>query len=257
MLNVETINTHEAVDLFLQLMQPTSDIRILHLLGDGKMGKSHLLTKVFPSFARRYQVHCAILDLRNQMYAVPDILHLACSYFPPANFGGYYAAHDKWIIQPKVKVENVLAIGSRLDFSAKDIPNATLDRDRLLTTQFVNDLRKLDVRTLLLFDSFNHASENVQAWLMHMLLPQLSSLDLVRVVVAGRSLPEANGSYTNRCRSYQLKPVTDEDAYIPYCRNLKVTLGEEAIRVLAKAFDYNPGLFAEIVCLKFAPQKIF
>ena len=75
-----TINGEEILALFHELMQPDSDQRVLRLMGQAKLGKSHLLTKVFPTLARQEQAACrhAILDLRSQAQGVPDVLHSAC-----------------------------------------------------------------------------------------------------------------------------------------------------------------------------------
>ena len=59
----ETINTHEAMNLFRALMQRESEFRLLRLVGDANMGKSHLLTKVFPTLApKEFQIRHATLD---------------------------------------------------------------------------------------------------------------------------------------------------------------------------------------------------
>lgn len=82
---------------------------------------------------------------------------------------------------------------------------------------------------------------------MGMLLIPLSRLGHLRVVLAGRSLPQAHGSYRVLCQDYQLQPVKDMEAYVEYCKNSNLTLTEQSISVLAQAFDYIPGLFAEVL----------
>ncbi len=251
----KTINTREAIEQFRDLMRPDSQTRILRLLGDAKLGKSHLLTKVFPMLAKQEsQARWAILDLRNPSDEVPDILHTACGQLDGKSCHGYYTAHQAWTNRPKVDIDHLHAYFSSVTVSVKDRPDETRQRDRDLTTQFVHDMSQL-ADTLLFFDSVDMAPEYMQTWLMNSLLIQLSSLAHVRVVVAGRSLPEAHGSYVALCRSYQLLPVTEAEEYIAYCHSLHATLSEQSIRDFAEVFDYTPGIFVEHVLPKFMPRS--
>ena len=80
-MQIETIDTHEAIRLFHEIMQFSSETRVIRVIGDANMGKSHLLTKIFPTLAvQNYQARYAILDLRNRVLTIPDILHFACAF---------------------------------------------------------------------------------------------------------------------------------------------------------------------------------
>jgi hypothetical protein len=253
----KTIDTHEAIGLFDDLMQPNSQTRILRLLGDSKLGKSHLLTKVFPMLAQQNsRARCVILDLQSHFISeVPDILHAICGMLGGNSCDSYYASHQAWTNRPKVDIDHLNAVFSSVTISVKEPTlHEIRQRDRDLTTQFVRDMSRL-TDVLLLFDSVDRATEYIQNWLMYSLLIQLSSLAHVRVVVAGRSLPEAHGSYLALCRSYRLVPVTDVVEYIAYCRSLQATLSEQSIRDFAKAFDYTPGVFVDFVLPHFVPRS--
>ncbi|SRR6266566_6785304 len=255
----EMINTHEVVKLFHHFMMPSSRFQVLRLVGEAKMGKTHLLTKVFPIIAEQeYQAHYAVLDLRNQIHAVPDILHMACGQLGARYCEGYYAAHLAWTNRLKVGFERVLAIFSYLNVSNKDTIDEARHRDRYLTAQFVNDLGKLDDKLiLLLFDSIDNANDSMQTWLMDMLMVQLTQSTHIRIVMAGRSLPEPHGSYAALCQSCKLLPVTEEEAYITFCQSLNITLAEQSIRDFAYACDYKPGIFVDFVSPKFSHQRLF
>ncbi len=245
----ETINTIEAIKLFRELMKPNTNYRVMRLVGNGKMGKSHLLTRIFPYLAQQdYRARCAILDLRHQFHVVPDIFDQACSQMGEEHFNGYYAADRDWSSRPKVEVKDLHVKLARIDISAKDNVEDFRDKDRHLTIHFIKDVSKLnDVPLLLLFDGVDNTNEPLRIWLIEMLLVKLSRIDHVRVVMAGRYLPEAHSSYKIFCRDYQLLPVTEIEAYMSYCQNICPMLSEEAVKTLAKAFDYNPGLFVEVL----------
>jgi hypothetical protein len=191
------------------------------------MGKSHLLTKVFPEIARQdYNARCAILDLRNPAHTVPDFLHSICGQLRGHTYDYYYAAYQEWLNRPKkVGVQQLLALFSRISISVKDSISDLHERDLHLTMQFIRDLSKFrDKPVLLLFDSVSSATGCIQTWLMDTLLVQLSPLSHIRIVVAGRSLLEANSSYTAWCQSYRLSPVIEVEAYISYCHNANLAL---------------------------------
>src|SRR5436305_6385539 len=83
----ETIDTSEVIALFKRIMDNDGHIRVLRLIGEAKMGKSHLLAKVFPSIVEQDdQARHVILDMRNRMYAVPDILGMACDFLGLEHF---------------------------------------------------------------------------------------------------------------------------------------------------------------------------
>lgn len=252
----ETIDTDEAIRLFRDLMSASRRMQVLCLVGEGKMGKSHLLTKVFPTLARIRRFRSAILDLRNDVDTIADLLHLACGQLSPHGFRWYHAAHDQWTDRWSVDLRQITLILSHLTIHGRESVEETRSRNRHLTTQFVKDLSELDdVPLLLLCDSVESASEGKQRWLMHSLLPLLSSYGHIKVVLAGRSLPDIDGSYAADCQSYRLAPVTDDTAYISYCQRLRATLGEQSIRDFAYACDYMPGLFAELVLPRFVPGR--
>src|SRR5437879_2850443 len=118
----ETIDTHDAISVFHQLMQPDSEMRLLRLVGHGKMGKSHLLMKVFPVLAQKdYHARYATLDLRNSLYRVPDILQMACSFIGAKECAGYNAAYQAWITRSRnrssLEVKGIRALFSFLRIS--------------------------------------------------------------------------------------------------------------------------------------------
>jgi hypothetical protein len=245
---VITINQQDAIDLFHQLMQPDSPFRVLRLLGEAKIGKSHLMAKVYPALAcETHQARCAMLDLRNRAQTVPDILHAVYSLLGGrANFPAYHTAHTEWLRRPLVEVHGLQALLSLVSIRAEEGSDESRKWVRHLTTQLTTDLGNLnDGLVVLLFDAVDDADESTQDWLMDTLLVQLVPLPHLRMVVAGRSTLEAYGSYAAFCHSRELLPVREEEEYIAYCRQVGADLVEQSIRDFAKACDYKPGLFVD------------
>jgi hypothetical protein len=248
-----TINAKESIALFHKLLQADSRIRMLFLEGASKMGKSHLLSKVFFVLAsQQYQAYCVIIDLKRQPLTIPDILNSASE-----DLGEHLCPLFKAATKEKMKhsdmnvvFEKALTLGSRIDIS---VPSSGIERDFQLwnfhlTTQFVTDVSRLCHHNRLivfLVDNVNCATDNIRAWMMDTFLKQLARLSDVRVVIAGQSLPEANTGYVAVCEYYHLSSITNLGEYITYCENSNEKLLEETIKVVAVLSDFNPGFFVE------------
>lgn len=253
----ETIDTDDIIRVFRQLLEGDSTKQVLYIIGETKLGKSHLLTKVFPLLAQQeYQTRHAVIDLRYPMHTIPDILSLTSSQFDGKHCTYYQNAYQAWMNQPKVKLENVFLFLSTLTLSTKQEHDDLHKNEHYLTTQFIKDLETYNDRPLLLLiDHIDNALEKIQLWLINTFLVQASLLKHIRVVIAGRSIPEPHGRYVASCIRYQLHPVTEEEAYIAYCHRLNVTLVEQSVRDIARLMDYRPGMFVDYVLPKFGQQK--
>jgi len=253
----ETINRLDVVRLFHEMMQPDSRCRVLRLIGDAKSGKSHLVTKVFPAIAQDKGVPCAVMTLRNTSQDAADILHAICGYLGGIEtFTNYQAAYEQMQNRQRVQVSGVQAWFSRVSMKVEPGADDPKKLGRDLVPPFVAGLRqKKGALIWLLFDAVNDATGMMQEWLTDTLVGQAAALAHVRIVVAGRSVPEPCGSYATWCHSYKLQPVQEEADYITYCRHIGARLEEHEIRLLAYTLDYQPGYFAEVVQTKFMRRE--
>jgi hypothetical protein len=254
-----TIDRLDAIELFNQLMQQNSPCRVLLLSGQAKMGKSHLIARVFPSLAREtYQRRCAVLDLRNPAQTIPDFLHAACTLLgDPSEFPAYYTAHREWLNRPQVEVKGLRAVLASVAVRAGDEGDESRKWVRHLTAEFATDLGRLaDAPLVLLFDALDAANESTRDWLINTLLVQLVPLAHVRVVVAGRWVPEPLVSYAAACDSYELPPVEAEEEYIVYCHQVGAHLPEQSIRDIAFLCEYKPGFFVDFVTPRSTRREI-
>ena len=254
----ETINQQDAVDLFCDLMRPDSDLRVLRLLGGPKLGKTHLVTKVFPSIAHiEYHARCAVITMRNQAQDAADILHALCGYLDGLEaFPAYKVAYQDMQNRARAQVSGVQAWFSRISMKVEGGADDPRKMGRELVPPFVADLRRVShTPIVLLFDAVNDASSTMQEWLMDTLVGQLLPLLHVRIVVAGRSVPEPSGGSVACCHSYELTPVKEEEAYITYCHRLGIPLVEQSIKDIARVLDYKPGQFVDYVLPKYPRRE--
>jgi hypothetical protein len=129
--------------------------------------------------------------------------------------------------------------------------------ERLLTPKFVTDLQSLSPQPrLLMFDALEERDPRTLRWLIDELLVSLMLLEHIRVVMAGQSVPQPAGSYAARCHSCELVEVKDEAAYIQYCGQQHLKIGDQSIKDIARLLDYQPGMFADMVVKKFRQQGV-
>lgn len=252
----ETIDRADLISRFHELMTPNSSYRIIRVFGESKSGKSHFLTKVFPHLAYRvYSCNCAVIDLRNPTQSVLDVLHITCGLLgTEATFPSFNSAYQAWLSQPNIEVKSLSSWFSSISIRARDESREYKKINQHLTAKFVTDLRNIsDKLLLLIFDTVDQADESIQGWLMGTLLVSITNLEHVRVVVAGRTVPEAYGSYAALARDFELSPVVDIDEYIAFCSRIGVRLSDQSIRDIAHALDYMPGFFAERIWTRFMP----
>ena len=245
-----TINRSECILLFQQLLDPNAHHRFLHVTGGPKMGKSHLLMKLFPAMAAAHNARCAALDLRGQ--TAIDLLNSACALLGyELTFPRFEDAYQHWSSQPRAQVANMEELLSTIGAQRleQDEQQRILPR---LTRAFAADLHHINDRPLvLIFDRVEEASPELQRWLMDMLLVQLGTLPHVCLVAGGRTLPDPAGSYAALCLCHTLESVQDEAEYKRFCRAVQAAVPEESIGVLAQAFSYSPGMFAETIATQF------
>jgi hypothetical protein len=244
-----TINHQPVIELFIELMQLNSEARALRLLGDGNLGKTHFVKTIFPGIARQqYHARCAVVDLIGGRGPIA-VLHDICGQIGGEKaFPKFHAAYRKWQNRPASRLQPFLSIfQTHLEQEASEDARWT----NRLSTEFAADLAYLrDANIVLLFDVVDAANPNTRQWLIDTLLAQVLPLSHLRAVLGGRTMPEAPGSYATLCCSYELQPVTDEEAYISFCREIGVDLVEQKIRETARACEYKPGNFVGLVAPK-------
>jgi hypothetical protein len=213
------IDREEAVTHFRALIDPVTPLRVLRLLGGAKMGKTHLLTKVFPSLAQQHGSVCAVLDLRNTQQTIIAHLLNACEQLGRNHFPTFDHLYTTSANQPQIQINGLQSVFSIFSLRSQSREDDTARVILHLTRCFVDDLRQMPhPQLVLIFDQVDDAAPETQIWLMDTFLGQVQGLAHIRVVLGGRTLPDALGNYARVCVSYELTPVQEEKAYIRHYR---------------------------------------
>ncbi len=240
------INHRAAVERFDHLLQPQTPAPVLWLTGQAKMGKSHLLKKIFPARAAQQQHLWAGVELRGQA-SIFDTLHRLRMLLSPEltfpTFDQAYQTLQRQAFLEGQQSRSLEAFLSRQSRSGAETPR----HDLHLTRHFVADLLAGQQHPLiLLFDTLDELTAPVSAWLLHAFLVQVAPLAHIRVVLAGRTPPPAD-AYNFLYHSHPLTPVTDPAEYARYCHHRGLALSAEEIADYIQLTDHTPGLFVELV----------
>jgi hypothetical protein len=129
-----------------------------------------------------------------------------------------------------------------------DLPDHLLPHTRAAKStpllDFVNDLKGLKTPVLLLFDTFEKASEESCSWLETLLLPCVGSLLALVVVIGGRHVPDHTQHRRWRALAEHrvLEPIKNAEDWLDYvARVYNGSLELRDIQTLAVATDGSPG----------------
>lgn len=210
-------NRDDELDLFDRMVAGQTHERILLLEADRGLGKTTLLTE----FVRRCPPHipCARIDLKGGNISLDDIFFRLCDALDWPNFPTFVSRVEKRIESVSIQKNVILGWQNRIEVALR----ATDYRSRVIhhakmTHAFFTDLRTLNHRVLLVFDTFNEASPRVQEWLRGYFLAFAHNTPELVVIIAGRWVPAPSIEWSDCCRHSPLGKLEDVDAWHDYVR---------------------------------------
>jgi hypothetical protein len=109
----------------------------------------------------------------------------------------------------------------------------------------IADLQRLRQPLLLVFDTYEDATQNGQTWVETQLLPRLGRCPAIVVVIAGRKVPEQSArSWAPLACTVALPPIRRVEDWFDFAkRNYGVSpLKREHVEAITVSVDGNPGL---------------
>jgi hypothetical protein len=248
---LHTIDRGEAMECFDAMMAANPDYTVLCLSGASKMGKTHVITRVFPTAVVRENARQATVDLRSAVLTVEDVLTIVAERLTrePTAWQRFHQAQSKSMAPVSVNI-----LHSKLRDTSLDITNASENTpaqwDRYVTGQFIEDLALLHDRTAVLcFDNIDAATELLGQWFKDVFLTRLSALPHVRVVVTCSGTPCFPSTYADCVRVHPLLPIQDRAHFITYGRAACLNYSDGEIEVAITIARNIPGTFAEFLPL--------
>jgi hypothetical protein len=232
------------VQQFSDMLESKTNKRMLRIIGLENMGKSRLLREFKLLTDVKSNARCALVDLRSRYQGYSDIIFQVTQQIPTIEYKEFFETQQKLSTSHQIDIKELRLLLSPVTINVQEQKNDDYDR-QLLTSAFCKDLRlaKFDFPVVLLFDTFDGASEKIQDWLIEQLVTALLQISNIFVVVAGRSLPEPPNTWRDNCLSFELLPVSLDDT-VSYCDKLGIDVSIDIIKAFHDAFDGSPGLFS-------------
>jgi energy-coupling factor transporter ATP-binding protein EcfA2 len=206
----------------LDLFQAECACRIVLLRGASGSGKTTLLTHcrelVPPS------VFHLPVQLRGSTITAAEVFYRAGRHLTwerLTHFTGHVAQMQGGA---SVKVDrNWLAgIGNHIDVALH--AEQPLDREHrrvALTEAWFDDLATLSQPFLVLFDTYEHATDDMKEWICGPFLARAAQVNTLRVVIAGQEVPEAhNIEWGHCCRAHSLYGVCEARHWLPVVKEM-------------------------------------
>lgn len=233
-------NREWELDLFDRMVGGQTDERILLLEAEGGLGKTTLLNE----FVRRCPSHvrCARIDLKGGNIGLDDIFFRLCDALDWPNFPTFVGRVDEYVERVTIQRNVILGWQNRIEVAlgATEFRSRVIHHARM-TQAFFTDLRTLDHRVLLVFDTFNEASLRVQEWLKGYFLAFAQNTPELVVIIAGRRVPEISIEWSDCCLRYQLGMLEDVDAWHEYVRRHGWKVPREWIEGFCFAVEGHPA----------------
>jgi ATP/maltotriose-dependent transcriptional regulator MalT len=245
MLHCPPADRDHELQLFSRLIIDQSRERILLLEADAGMGKTTLLKEFMlrcPS-----EITYAPIDLKGGTSGLHDIFYRLCDALGSDHFPAFQARVEHL---GQVVLHKNTIIG-RADIAvALQTPDQgdRLARRAELTRAFFDDLRPLKRRLLMIFDTFDEAAPDVQEWLQSSFLAFAHRTPHLRVIVAGRQVPEDSIEWATCCIRHRLAAVCEPELWQLYAdRRGAVFHSQEWIAAFCDLLEGHPLEMAKAI----------
>jgi hypothetical protein len=203
-------------DTFVRLITGQTPERIYLISGPSDRGKS-VLVEQFAELALRLGVRCAHEEFKSGL-PLPEVLWDLAHDLAPLRF-------------PRFERER-----------QRDATDA-------LRTAFLQDLDETRVPILLVLDTYEQATEEAKQWVEDSLLPHFRRHDGLRLVLAGKIVPEAEGHVWARLAiRRELPPIREVAPWHDYSRRvLGLAHPDNDIRLLVEAAQGSPRVLGSLL----------
>lgn len=244
--------------LFRALLTDDCDRRILLFRGVSGVGKSALLRAcVAEARQRAKQIHCVPIQLKDSAISVAEVFYrlgdeMGWEHFP--RFLEQVAAFQQ---TPSVKIEKNVMLGQAQTISVALHAEHQADRSHrqaALTDACFQDLRALPKPLLLVLDTYEIATSDVQQWLSGPFLVRAAKTIQVRVLIAGQSTPnllEHDFEWGYCCQAQEMHGVHEAEHWLPIVHHFYPHVPHEMamflLRTVCRANQGRPEAIMKVI----------
>ncbi|MEM7114299.1 MAG: hypothetical protein AAF614_17825 [Chloroflexota bacterium] len=235
MINTLFVNYQVEQNAFVNLVSYESPFRILMFRGEGGIGKTRLILECLSEIPP--EISYLTINIRDEITNVSDILaqiNRRAKLESLQNFN-----HQITKLQETQKLPpdaDLLSHSNSFAFVNEPYSNRYA-LQLALTDSWFADLQTIKSPFLLIIDSYEHATVDLAEWLTHHVLPRVVETNQMRVLLAGRTVPEPNLEWAAFVKIHQLNGISDARAWLPVA---------EAIGREVPSLDYLAGACAMV-----------
>ncbi len=238
---------------FEALLQDPCPQRILLLHGESGSGKTSLLTHC--QHRLQSTVAHVPIQLRGSTVDMAEIFYRAgraVRWERLRQFTGQVAQLQQ---SASVKVDRnwLLGINNHISVALQaDNPLDRAYRRAALTEAWFEDVAALPEPLLMVFDTYEQATAEIREWLDGPFLARVATVDRVRVVIAGQSVPDRhNIEWGNCCLEHRLYGVPEAAHWLPVIEALGLYIPNESplnwLAGVCHALQGKPAAIAKVI----------
>lgn len=238
---------------FASLTQRECEYRILLLYGDTGSGKTSLLTHCQHNLPSTI-THVPI-QLRGSTVDVAEIFYRAGRAVHWERLRQFTGQVVQLQHSASVKIDRnwLLGINNHISVALQaDNPLDRAYRRAALTEAWFEDVAALPEPLLMVFDTYEQGTAETREWLDGPFLARVARVDQVRVVIAGRSVPDRhNIEWGKCCREHTLYGVPEARHWLPVIEALGLYIPHEPPLIwlagVCHALHGNPAEIIKII----------
>jgi len=238
---------------FENLLLPSCQERILLFRGASGSGKTTLL-KYCREHVPQATPHLPI-ELRGSAVSVEEIFQRSGRHLTWDRLHHFTEQVANMQGAPNVQIDRNWLAGINNRIIVALHAESLVDREHrraVLTNTWFDDLATFDYPILVLFDTYEQATTEVQAWISGPFLARASQVDQVRVLVAGQIVPERNNiEWGHCCTIHDLYGVIEAKYWMPIVREMRRRIAvddpESWLAGVCHALKGNPESIMKVI----------
>lgn len=227
--------------------------RILLLRGESGSGKTALLTHCqhdIPAGVKHVDI-----QLRGSTVDIAEIFFRAGRVVKWERLRGFTDQVAQLQRSPVVKIDHnwLVGMGNHINVALQaDSPHDRTYRRAALTEAWFDDVGAFPEPLLVLFDTFEQATEEIKEWLSGPFLARVAKIDALRVVIAGQIVPDKhNIEWGECCREHRLYGVPEAVHWLPVIQALGRYIPNDSplnwLAGVCHALQGNPAAIIKII----------
>lgn len=251
-------NYEEHLTSFRALLADDCDSPVLLFKGASGVGKTALLNAcVAEARQQAKQIHCVPIQLRESAISVAEIFYRLGDEISWPQLPRFVAQVTAFQKTPTVNIDKNRMLGQNQEISVALHAESPTDRNyrqAALTDACFHDLRALPKPLLLVLDTYEDASTDVQQWVDGPFLARAAKTAQVRVLVAGQKTPDSHThhfEWGHCCQNQDLFGVHEAQHWLPVVHHLYPRIPDDMalflLKTACRAYQGRPEAIMKVI----------